>query len=237
VAIDEHWRPGGALHLIGHRGAAALAPENTVAAVLAAADAGATDVELDVHAAPDGSLLAQHDRVRAGTAARRRSDPLPLNAVLEAAAERRLGVYLDVKTLPPGRESSLGAEVDRVGLRFHCVVGSRDLALLATIGAATGLPTSVLFDDPATDVGAAARATGCRFVHPCFDRFRDPRRFLGPELLAAARELDLGIITWNTNDRIEAAAVMEMGVDGVCSDDPRVLVDARGLAGRDPATD
>ncbi len=232
MALEDHWRPGGTLHLIGHRGAAALAPENTVAAVLAAADAGATDVELDVHTAPDGTLLAQHDRMRRSVGTRRRPDPVLLGAVLQAASDRGLGVYLDVKALPPGRASSLGAEIDRVALRFRCLVGSRDTALLATIAEATGLPTSVLFDDPATDVGGLARATRCRFVHPCFERFRDPRRFLGGPLLETARALDLGVITWSTNDRAEAAAVMEMGVDGVCSDDPGVLVEARRLAGR-----
>jgi len=46
--------------VIGHRGAAALAPENTLAAIEAAAEAGADGVELDVMRAPDGSLVLAH---------------------------------------------------------------------------------------------------------------------------------------------------------------------------------
>src|SRR5690554_2395339 len=46
--------------IIGHRGAAALAPENTLAAIRAADAAGVTWVEIDVRLAADG-LAVIHD--------------------------------------------------------------------------------------------------------------------------------------------------------------------------------
>ena len=46
--------------VIGHRGAAALAPENSLAAIEAAAEAGVDGVEVDVLRAPDGSLVLAH---------------------------------------------------------------------------------------------------------------------------------------------------------------------------------
>ena len=53
---------------IGHRGAAALARENSLAAIEAAAAHDAHAVELDVLRGADGSLVLAHghDRVRAG---------------------------------------------------------------------------------------------------------------------------------------------------------------------------
>lgn len=45
----------------GHRGASAIAPENTLAAFRAAADMGAQWVELDVALSADGVLLVIHD--------------------------------------------------------------------------------------------------------------------------------------------------------------------------------
>ena len=46
---------------IGHRGASALAPENTLAGLLAGVQAGADGVEFDVQRTKDGHLVLFHD--------------------------------------------------------------------------------------------------------------------------------------------------------------------------------
>lgn len=65
VGADSHRRPGpwasGRFDVEGHRGAAGLAPENTVAGFLAAFEAGATGVELDVRLSADGHVVVWHD--------------------------------------------------------------------------------------------------------------------------------------------------------------------------------
>jgi glycerophosphoryl diester phosphodiesterase len=47
--------------LIAHRGASAHHPENTIAALRGAAEAGADIVELDVRITADGALAVHHD--------------------------------------------------------------------------------------------------------------------------------------------------------------------------------
>ena len=47
--------------IVGHRGAAALAPENTLAGIEAAAAAGCRGVELDVMLSADGQAVLHHD--------------------------------------------------------------------------------------------------------------------------------------------------------------------------------
>jgi glycerophosphoryl diester phosphodiesterase len=47
--------------IIGHRGASALAPENTLAAFARAFDDGADGIELDVRLARDGVPVVIHD--------------------------------------------------------------------------------------------------------------------------------------------------------------------------------
>ncbi|MGH2474893.1 MAG: glycerophosphodiester phosphodiesterase, partial [Candidatus Limnocylindrales bacterium] len=47
--------------VIGHKGAAGLAPENSVAAFRAAWEVGADGVELDVRRLADGALAVHHD--------------------------------------------------------------------------------------------------------------------------------------------------------------------------------
>jgi glycerophosphoryl diester phosphodiesterase len=55
-------KPGHALpRLIGHRGAAGLAPENTVASFRKAAELGVRWVEFDVHLSADGTPVVIHD--------------------------------------------------------------------------------------------------------------------------------------------------------------------------------
>ncbi len=48
--------------VIGHRGAAEIAPENTLAGIRAAHECGVTWVEMDVVLLGDGSLVMHHDR-------------------------------------------------------------------------------------------------------------------------------------------------------------------------------
>src|SRR6266496_1470994 len=66
------------MQIIGHRGAAGLAPENTLLAIQKALDAGADWIEFDVHLTRDGHLVVIHDpnilRVSGHYATIKRSD-------------------------------------------------------------------------------------------------------------------------------------------------------------------
>ncbi|MDX1393929.1 MAG: glycerophosphodiester phosphodiesterase [Gemmatimonadota bacterium] len=53
--------PGSPIRVIGHRGAAAVAPENTLPSFQHAVDVGVDGVELDVHASADGRVMVIHD--------------------------------------------------------------------------------------------------------------------------------------------------------------------------------
>jgi glycerophosphoryl diester phosphodiesterase len=53
--------PNSGIRAIGHRGAAGIAPENTIEAIEHALAGGADAIELDVHVATCGTLVAIHD--------------------------------------------------------------------------------------------------------------------------------------------------------------------------------
>ncbi len=53
--------------LIGHRGAAALAPENTLASILKALELGVNRIEIDVHLTKDGHPVVIHDNTLSRT--------------------------------------------------------------------------------------------------------------------------------------------------------------------------
>ena len=58
---DDLFGPGSPLRVIGHRGAAAFAPENTLPSFEHAVRVGADAVELDLHRSADGHLMVIHD--------------------------------------------------------------------------------------------------------------------------------------------------------------------------------
>jgi len=55
------FRAGSDIQVIGHRGAAAVAPENTVVSIERAIRGGAQAIEVDVRVSADGRLVAIHD--------------------------------------------------------------------------------------------------------------------------------------------------------------------------------
>src|ERR1700675_2289364 len=81
--------------VIGHRGAAAIAPENTLEALQAAVEAGAHLVEFDI--GPDLRLAHSQREVP--------ESAISLDTALEFLREHSLGVHLALKA--PGYEAAV----------------------------------------------------------------------------------------------------------------------------------
>lgn len=152
---------------IGHRGAPALAPENTIASFREAARAGVDLVEFDVLALHDGALVVAHsydlrEASHGALAGSMRGWTLPavrtscpeiptfgeaLDFFAEEASE--LGLHVDLKVT--GRERDVVEALRRRGLARRCLVSSFDArsaraVALADTDVRTGLtvPRSVL---------------------------------------------------------------------------------------------
>jgi hypothetical protein len=106
---------------IGHRGAAALAPENTIAAMRAAIAAGVDMVEFDV--AP--GLAVGHDGRRPGRAL------AAFLAELVEIAPPELGFLVDLKGR--GYEHETLAACRAAGIADRCVFSTADLRSLAVL--------------------------------------------------------------------------------------------------------
>lgn len=59
------------MKIMGHRGAAGLAPENTIAAIVAGLEAGVDWIEFDVRRTQDGHIILVHDRTTRRVATKR----------------------------------------------------------------------------------------------------------------------------------------------------------------------
>ncbi|AMW06580.1 hypothetical protein GEMMAAP_05530 [Gemmatimonas phototrophica] len=104
--VAQPMRSARSFEIIGHRGAAGLAPENTLAAFRRACALGVTGIELDVHLSADSVLVVHHDYTlhpdltRDSSGAYSIAEPRPL---LRALSVPQLQRY-DVGQLRPGSD-------------------------------------------------------------------------------------------------------------------------------------
>jgi glycerophosphoryl diester phosphodiesterase len=224
---------------VGHRGASALAPENTLRAVELAIEFGLDLVEVDVYLSRDGELVAIHDEDLRRLAGRPQAvadltaaelshvdlgqgQGVPRLADVLARARGRIGVYVELKGARTG--GALGRLV-RSGAAegVELISGSFEPALVRELrDAAPGVPRSVLFARTATRTMIEVCAeVGARYAHPCF-------RPLDAAIVDALHDAGLLVMAPHTNDPREARAFAAVGIDVLATDDPRVLVPRGG---------
>jgi glycerophosphoryl diester phosphodiesterase len=227
---------------IGHRGASAHATDNTLVSLRTAAELGADMVEFDLQRTADGHVVLAHDawlvddlgRVRPIRQSRLNEllaidlgggERVPtLDQALELCRDEQLGAYIEIKdgsVLP-----ALAAAVNRHGVAGHTIVGSFRPDWLAEWKAlAPKVATSILFSSTHLDPVHLARSIDAQYVHPCWERFPNPSALLTPEWIAQVREAGLGIICWHEERPEQIVALRQLGVDGICSDAPELLLD------------
>jgi glycerophosphoryl diester phosphodiesterase len=218
---------------IGHRGAAALAPENSLEAVEAAVEHGVDAVELDVVRGPDGRLVLAH------------GPPVPpdapsLEAGLALAARLGVGVQMDVKQ--PGVEESVVDGLRRSGLLDRSFVSSFSLRMLRAFATLEpGLPRSLTYPEDRLGI-TGSRALGSA-VRPGLAALRAllplrlPRfmRAAGagavtlnwavvtPRAIEVCHRAGVAVYVWTVNEPGLAKTLVESGVDGIITDDPRLF--------------
>ena len=217
---------------VGHRGASALAPENTLAAFELAIQYGLDRAELDVHLSRDGQLMVIHDadlarvarqptRVADLRARDLASYDVPRLEDVFELARGRLGIYAELKG--PGTGAALGELTRRGGATgVELISGSFQPELVAELYAVDpSVPRSVLFAHTSTrSMVDVCRSVDATYAHPCF-------RPVDQHMIDALHAADLVVMTPHTNDAAEAREFARLGVDVIASDDPRVLEPVR----------
>jgi glycerophosphoryl diester phosphodiesterase len=214
---------------VGHRGAAALAPENSLAAIEAAAACGVDAVELDVLR---GLVVAHGPDVAAGA-------PL-LDEALELVAALELAVQVDVKVR--GLETGVVEALRRHALIDRCFVSSFSLPILAAFAAVEPrLPRA--FTYPEDRLGLTGSRVLGPATRPALAALRAllPRRLprwlraagasaatlnwavVTPEVIEVCHRRRVAVYAWTVNEPALANTLVESGIDGIISDDPRII--------------
>ena len=236
------------IEVIGHRGAAGLAPENTLASFRTAIALGVDAVEFDLHVSRDGELVVIHDdtldRTTTGTG---RIETLTLEEIHRADAGVKWGPRFAGERVPTLREV-----IDLVGEtappRFRLNIELKFGA--GGKGKPEGFEQKVL--DQVREAGMLARTTIQSFHHPSValakrlapeiragllveapevpanpvplvrrqgaDLYAPNYRALNPELVERLHTAGIGILTWTPNTEGDLHRVLDLGVGGFPTD-------------------
>lgn len=233
-----------ALLCIGHRGASARAPENTLVSFETAIGDGADGLEFDVRLTRDGVPIVLHDATVDRTTTGRGAV-----AALDLAQIRRLdaGAWFAPRfrgERVPTLADTLDLARGRCGVNIELKIETRDAARLA--GAVAGVVARARYRDwlvissfsrPALRAARAAlpraalgllasrTARGLRATHAALGlwSFHPHVRLATPRRMRLARRMQLRILVWPVNDARAARRLAAAGVDGVMSDDPARL--------------
>ena len=236
IALRSQARDG-AFVRVGHKGAAALAPENTLLSIAAALEQGVDLVEVDVVDRPDGTLVLAHSHEEIALDAPTLDEALRFFA---SSAPEDVGIDLDLKW--HGFEEELLGALRRHKLLERALVTSffpaslrrlrelepaletgisypwdkrglsnrRVLAPLVVAGIATlrsALPYRI-----GRMIGAAGAS--CAMLHWCV---------LSRATVERAHRLGVSVFAWTVDEPKLLRRVLATGVDGVISNDPRIF--------------
>jgi glycerophosphoryl diester phosphodiesterase len=224
------------IRIVGHRGAAALAPENTLAAFEAGVRAGVDEIEFDVQRTRDGVPIVIHDGTFERTtplrgrvdetdhaAIRAGAPAVPsLDALCTWAASRAVGLMLELKQPGDGaRDEGLVPAVlailARHALNDRTVCISFDHPSLTQLHEFEPAARTGFLYGRTAPAAWPAWATG---IHP-------HHRWITAELCARAHADGLYVHAWGFDPTpLEIARLVAAGADSLSADDPRTLVRA-----------
>ena len=239
--------------VIGHRGAAECAPENTLAGLRKAKELGCHWVEFDVRLTADGHLILLHDeRLERTTNGWGKAALMPLATVRRFDAQHRFGDDYREERVPTLVEAvrvlgelGIGANIELKAARGRAAeTGAATAALLSRMwppDLPTPLISSFLQDAlSAVQACAPAIARGLLFRGVpgnwrvraervgCATIHADHRR-LYPALVAEIREAGYAVLAYTVNDSTRAQALFGWGVTSVFSDVPHIIRAAEAI--------
>jgi glycerol kinase/glycerophosphoryl diester phosphodiesterase len=244
--------------IVGHRGAAARAPENTAASLEAGLAAGADAIEIDVGLTRDGRVVLLHDasvdRTTSGRGALRSlgwdrvrgldagswfsrkfagEPPIDLDDAL-AIVRARVPIIVEIKPSTQDRETvdAVLACIARTGGTRGVTISSSAWHVLENVrerSSAADIALTVRSTER-NDPIAWAKRIKASALHPS-------RRIATEDFIARAHDAGLIVIPYTVNGTAPMRALAAAGADGIFTDDPAAMRRARARGEQTTATD
>jgi glycerophosphoryl diester phosphodiesterase len=230
--------------IIGHRGASAVAPENTMAAFREAIAAGSDGIEFDVRLTRDGIPVIIHDNsLRRTTGLPHRIADLTwlelegLNVEVPGLAQlftlfqtNELMLFLEMKCDSPSEHRPLAEAccklIDEYSFKDRVIIECFDLRALEVVKSLdSGIKTatlfhsalstpSVLLDQRIIDQTTAIGASAVALHH----------RLARERLVQKARDAGLHVAVWTVDDPAWIEHARSIGVDALITNDPAAML-------------
>ncbi|MEM2897395.1 MAG: glycerophosphodiester phosphodiesterase family protein [Candidatus Bathyarchaeia archaeon] len=216
---------------IGHRGAKAYEPENTLLSFKKALELGVNAVELDVRRTRDGKIVVIHDaEVNRTTNGKGLVSELTLKEIKQLVTEKNEKIptleealdFLDkkVKILIELKENGLERDVlsliDEKGLKSNIIIVSfLEEALKRVREIDDEVETGLIYVKHRDPIKSALRLKA-DYLLPLY-------RFTHTANVQKAHENGLKVIVWTINEKEEVLEYFKKGVDGIASDRPDLL--------------
>lgn len=240
------------MQIVGHRGLAGLAPENTLVSFREAVRTGADWLEFDVRYTSEGTPVIIHDStlkrttngagpVRARTLAELRKldaggwfdakfagERIPtLDEVLKLGSRVRLNIEIKSKSAPARQAAqAVWTRVQEAGLEARTLVSSFDLNILKALrDLDPGAALGFPWQIGLRDPVRRATTLKCRMM--LFEVGG-----LSEKKVRRCREVGLDVWVYTVNEPDEMRRVLDLGIDGLITDRPDLLA---GLLRREAA--
>jgi glycerophosphoryl diester phosphodiesterase len=212
--------------LLGHRGARKYAPENTLAAFQAAMDDGCDGFEFDVRVTADGVAVICHDAKVAGVSVARGSCARLREKVEELAT-------LDEVLESFGNAAFLNAEIKVSGAEETAVAALRKLPPKRGVIVSSFLPSVVRRMrelDAELELGIICenRRQLAAWKELPMQAVMVEQGLVSAKLVDEMKSAGKRVFVWTVNGAREMRKFAELGVDGIISDDTKLLVKTVG---------
>lgn len=230
--------------IFAHRGYSAKYPENTMLAYEKAVQAGADGIELDVQMTKDGELILMHDeavdRTTDGTGLvkdKNLEDIKKLDAsyvftgeygvnriptlreyfTFAKMADILTNIELKTGVYPyDGIEEKTLSMIDEFGLRDKVIVSSfNHYSVLKMKKMAPDMKYGLLEESWIVGMPAYADNLQMNYLHPIASS-------VTLDMYHESQAKNIGINTWTVDDPAEMKRLLELGVNGIISDDPEL---------------
>ncbi|MFS0782060.1 glycerophosphodiester phosphodiesterase family protein [Bacillus sp. 1P06AnD] len=225
------------LHITAHRAGAALAPENTLAALNQAIEAKATMAEIDVQQTKDGKLIVMHDsdfkrvakvpkkvwtvsaeeaqtfEVGSSFSKKFKGEKIPLLEEMIKEADGRIKLMIELKM--NGHDKQLVKRVLQViqknNFTDQCIVASMDARLLQQVKT---------MDPTIKTAYITAVAYGNLHLMKNVDVFSIEASFVNSDLVASLQSTGKEVFVWTVNEKDAINRTITMPVNGLITDNP-----------------
>jgi len=215
------------MFIVGHRGARALEPENTLRAVRRGKIC-ADYVEVDARLSRDGIAVVIHDPTLDRTTDGKgevKEYPLHILREFDAGQGERIptleevsrevkgacGLFVEIKE--EGSEEEVCRIISESGLSDVYFVSFHPESLGRVAGLLPGARRGLIFSKQTDESFARAVEIGAHAILPKFT-------LLSGELVKKAHEEQIQVIPWTLNRESEIERAERLGVDGFATDDP-----------------